>query len=100
MQEKIQILILTHLKNSAKDYKIAEFENANLDTLLYNGSDGNLDSLGLIILIADLEELINKEFSKEIVLANERVMSMKNSPFKDVKSLSTYIHEKIEETKE
>lgn len=97
MQERIQTLILTHLQNSAKDYEIAEFKNANLDTLLYSGLGGNLDSLGLVSLVADLEELIYKEFTKEIVLADERMMSARNSPFKDVKSLVAYIQKLLEE---
>ncbi len=96
MQEKIQNLIITHLKNSAKDYEIIEFENANADTKLYSGLDGNLDSLGLVSLVADLEELLSKEFDKEIILADEKMMSSKNSPFKDVKTLAAYIEKVLE----
>lgn len=73
-----------------------ELENESLniiteDTKIF-GSNGALDSLALVSLIADLEEKISQEFDKDIVLADEKAMSQKTSPFRNVASLSEYIY--------
>lgn len=59
--------------------------------------EGNLDSLALVSFIADLEEIISKKFDLNIILADEKAMSAKNSPFKDVSTLSLYIKNLIEQ---
>ncbi|EBF5882235.1 hypothetical protein FI494_08080, partial [Campylobacter coli] len=55
------------------------------------GVEGNLDSLALVGLVSDLESIIADEFGVDLVLASDKTMSQKNSPFKDVESLSNYI---------
>lgn len=60
------------------------------DSQLY-GKAGVLDSLGLVRLIAELEEEIYEKTNKSITLADEKAMSQKSSPFRSVTSLSEYI---------
>lgn len=96
MQEKIQNIIFYSLKNLADELENDDFKNPNLKTKIY-GINGNLDSLALVSLVSDLEELLSEEFNKEIILANEKMMSAKNSPFKDVESLTDYIIKKLQE---
>lgn len=55
------------------------------------GSQSPLDSLELVNLIVSIEDKIDTEFDKTITIANEKAMSMKNSPFRDVKSLTDFI---------
>lgn len=90
MEEKIKNIIIKALQNLAE-----ELENENLahpnDTTKIYGIDGNLDSLALVSFITDLEEMIDSEFGKNITLADEKAMSSRNSPFKDVSSLAQYI---------
>lgn len=90
MEEKIKNIIIKALQNLAE-----ELENKNLthpnDTTKIYGIDGNLDSLALVSFITDLEEMIDAEFGKNITLADEKAMSSRNSPFKDVASLTQYI---------
>lgn len=97
MKEKIQNLIIKALLNYGNDYEIKELKSVNSGTKLYNGLGGCLDSLALVSLISDLEEILSEEFNKEIILADEKMMSSRNSPFKDVNSLTEYIVQKIEE---
>ncbi|XUP89239.1 hypothetical protein B6658_007390 [Campylobacter coli] len=61
-----------------------------MQTKIY-GVEGNLDSLALVGLVSDLESIIADEFGVDLVLASDKTMSQKNSPFKDVESLSNYI---------
>lgn len=90
MQEKIQTLIYRSLQNLADELEKPELQNPTLQTKIY-GENGNLDSLALVSFIADVEELIEQEFNQNIILANEKAMSLRNSPFRDVSSLTQYI---------
>lgn len=90
MQEKIQTLIYSALQNLSDELEAPELKNPTLQTKIY-GEGGKLDSLALVSFIADVEELIQKEFDQNVILANEKAMSLRNSPFKDVASLTHYI---------
>lgn len=50
------------------------------DTPLY-GKDGLVDSLGLVSIVLSVEQAINDELDSEIVIADDRAMSQKSSPF-------------------
>ncbi len=66
------------------------------DTRLF-GSKSALDSVGLVNLLADVEETISVRFGKDFVLADEQAMSRTHSPFRRVDSLADYIVEKLSE---
>ncbi len=57
---------------------------------LYGGS-GSLDSLSLVSLIVSIEESIENKFSVSVILANEKALSQRNSPFATIQSLVDYI---------
>ena len=65
-----------------------------LDSKLFGG-DGPLDSMALVNLLVDLEELIEDDFGISTTLADEKAMSRRTSPFSRVKYLVEYIEEKI-----
>ncbi|RTI64637.1 hypothetical protein [Campylobacter jejuni] len=94
MQEKIQKLIINSLKNLADELENEELKNPTQNTKIY-GIEGLLDSLALVSLIADLEESLAAELDIEITLADEKTMSLRNSPFKDVQTLAQYIASQI-----
>ncbi|HAA1524280.1 hypothetical protein AJ935_09545 [Campylobacter sp. BCW_6876] len=94
MQEKIQKLIINSLKNLADELENEELKNPTQNTKIY-GIEGLLDSLALVSLIADLEESLAIELDIEITLADEKTMSLRNSPFKDVQTLAQYIASQI-----
>ncbi|WP_341465236.1 hypothetical protein [Campylobacter insulaenigrae] len=83
--------MLDVLRNSADDYEIEELRSANINTKLYSGLGGLLDSLALVNLVADLEAELSKELNAEVTIADEKMMSLRNSPFKDVETLAQYI---------
>ncbi|MGQ0601606.1 MAG: hypothetical protein ACT4QE_07925 [Anaerolineales bacterium] len=66
----------------------------NEDTFLI-GQGAVLDSMGLVTAILEIEQRLADEHDVMIVLANERAMSQKNSPFRSVRSLSDYVLQQI-----
>tara|TARA_B110000879_G_C11176007_1_gene515968 strand:+ start:1211 stop:1534 length:324 start_codon:yes stop_codon:yes gene_type:complete len=82
--------VLDSLKDLGSENGNVNLINANAKTKLF-GENGNLDSMGLVIFISDLEELIDEEFGKNLTLADDRAMSQKTSPFRNVETLCKHI---------
>ena len=100
MKDKIEKIIIETLVELNEELENSSLENSSLEnpdskTKLY-GANGGLDSLALVSFITDLEEKISDEFDKEIVLADEKAMSAKTSPFRTVESLTLYINSLLE----
>jgi acyl carrier protein len=55
------------------------------------GRKAVLDSMGLVTLIVEIEQRLEEDYDVAVVLADDRAMSMKRSPFRSVQSLSDYI---------
>ena len=68
----------------------------NEDTVIF-GIESALDSIGLVNFITIIEQKIEEETGKFITIADERAMSMENSPFKTVGTLKEYIELLINE---
>ncbi|MBY0540975.1 MAG: hypothetical protein K2P52_06120 [Campylobacterales bacterium] len=94
--ERIENIIIESLKEYNQILESLELNNPTNKTMLY-GEKSVLDSMGLVYLITDIEEKISDQFSKNIVLADEKAMSQKTSPFRDVESLTNYIQNLLEE---
>jgi hypothetical protein len=60
------------------------------DNLRLFGRDAPLDSLGLVTVLVSFEAAINDQFDTQLILANERAMSMERSPFRTVSTLVDY----------
>jgi len=63
--------------------------------LLY--SNGAMDSISLVSLISFVEQKIEDTFNQSIILADEKAMSNKNSPFLSVGHLCDYIEKLLQE---
>ena len=66
------------------------------DTPLF-GKGGKLDSLSLVTLILIVEEKLFDELGVKITIADDRAMSQKRSPFRNVMSLAEYANMLIQE---
>ncbi len=97
--ERIENIIIESLKEYNQEKESTKLHNPTSKTRLY-GEKSIFDSMGLVYLITDIEEKISDEFSKNIVLADEKAMSQKTSPFKDVETLAKYIQNLLEEWNE
>ena len=54
------------------------------------GKEGGLDSLGLVALLIEIEESL-RDVGVEVSLSDERAMSSRHNPFRDVPALVDYI---------
>jgi acyl carrier protein len=68
------------------------------NTLLSSGGR-NLDSLGLINLILEVEKEVEDQLGVLISLYDEKAMIQENNPFKSVQTLSDYVEKLIKEKK-
>jgi acyl carrier protein len=64
--------------------------DVTLKTKLF-GTNGALDSVGIVFLITELEEKLSDDFDVDISLADEKAMSQITSPFRNVETLAKYI---------
>lgn len=85
---KVTELVLAVVKELGEDQDQVELMEATEDTRLFGE---NLDSMGVVFLVTDLESAISDEFEVDLILADERAMSQKTSPFRTVKTLSKYV---------
>jgi acyl carrier protein len=86
---KIEEIVFSTL-NEVLENNDLEVDDISVKTRLF-GSDGILDSIGIVMLITELEEVLEDELSLEITLADDRAMSQKTSPFRNVGTLIQYI---------
>ena len=99
MQKKIIEVVCKTLKILNSHWDNPNFLEPDEKSHIYGG-EGFLDSLALVTLISELEETIYNEFKIDIILADEKDMSQKNSPFQSVKALSVYIEKQLDENSE
>lgn len=66
------------------------------DAPLY-GSSGKLESLDFVTLIMEVEEKINAEFSTDIYIADENLLSREKSPFSTLQTLIEYLEELLKQ---
>ena len=64
----------------------------NGNTRLF-GPGSPLDSVALVSLIAEVEQILEDEYGVSMALADERAMSRKRSPFRTIESLAEYATE-------
>ena len=66
------------------------------DTVLL-GREGALESLALVSLIVDVEQRASDAFGKAVTLADERAMSLRQSPFRTIGSVCDYLLQRLNE---
>ena len=89
MNAKIDEIVMRCMRDMAERYRLDLPGGPTRTTLLF-GDAGLLDSVGLVSLIVAIEQEIETELGASIVLADERAMSQKHSPFRSIGALSDY----------
>jgi len=88
-------LVKHHLNEVRLEFGLGDSEILT-DTVIYGTSEA-LNSLQLVRLVVDMEQAVFEQFNKHITIANEKALSLKNSPFRTVGTMSNYIDELINE---
>ena len=92
VKEDVLDLVLGAVKSHCDENAIAVDITKGEDLRLFGG-DGLLDSLGLVSLIVLIEEEVEDKYSLSVILADEKAMSRRTSPFARVSYLVDYIFE-------
>jgi acyl carrier protein len=92
-KEEIQEVIITAYNDYLKEQNIEG--EGNSDTILL-GSESEVDSMGLVNLIMDIESYFQDQ-GYMITLPYEEAMAAESSPFRTVTRLTDFISELIEE---
>jgi hypothetical protein len=92
--EKIFQLVKASLDELNEELGYSNLRAVSWETSIAGGQS-SLDSLSLVRLIVDLEMKIERAFNKRILLADEKAMSARNSPFRNVTSLVDFIAVKM-----
>ena len=93
LDHAVQMVIETlkeSIEHTSDPDKVKQIMQANQETRIFGGG-GLVDSLGIVILVAELEEKLDEEHNVQVSLASEAAMSGTRSPFRTVKSLATHI---------
>lgn len=95
-QELLNCIVSVIKNGSAEDEDIRQwyFENVDENTRLFGGS-GSLDSMGVVVLLSELEEVLSEDHDIHVSLANDQAMSRTASPFRTVDTLVNYVYEVI-----
>lgn len=88
-KQRVEQIVLNAIRttNLAREPENRVAESA--DAALYGGGSP-LDSLGLVSLVIEVEEMLRDE-GLDVTLSDERAMSQKRSPFRSVPMLVEYI---------
>ena len=91
-RSQILVLILNRLKMLGEELHKPALVEATEQTRLF-GDKADLDSMGLVTLIADLEYDLQQNLGRTVSLVDEKAMSRLTSPFRRVDYLADYLVE-------
>lgn len=94
VRDKIIEVVTKVIREINADLGYDHLNSPTLETQLYDG-DGGLDSLSLVMLVSAIEAAITDEFGKDVVLASEKAMSMRNSPYRNVGAFVDFVEAEL-----
>jgi acyl carrier protein len=97
-RSQILVLILNRLKFLGAELHKPALVEATEQTRLF-GDKADLDSMGLVTLIADLEYDLQQNLGRTVSLVDEKAMSRLTSPFRRVDFLTDYLVEVVNQKK-
>jgi acyl carrier protein len=96
MDEKVFRLVKQAVDNLNEELQYNSLNDVTSATAIFGGEDG-IDSLSLVTLVVGLEGDVEREFGKKVLLADEKAMSQRNSPYRTVGALVDFISERLGE---
>ena len=96
MDKTVIELVESAVKELSAELGYESLRDPSAETPLFGGADG-IDSLALVQIVAALERAAERRFGKRVVLADERAMSRRTSPFRTVGTLADLLQERLAE---
>ena len=90
---QVKNIILESIESVNKELKIKELESVDENTPLFE----LLDSLGTLDLILELENRLQEVSGNYIAVASEESMDAKNTPFKNIATLETFLEKRMQD---
>jgi acyl carrier protein len=92
-REDIENVVLPAVQNALR----MEGQSIDLDSpkSALIGENAIIDSVSLVTLIVDLEDIVSERFQKSIILVDEKDILGDDSPFRNVDALVDYISELV-----
>ena len=89
-------MVQTSVRRAIENFNASESQQVPLTggTVLL-GAGGAVDSLGLVRLVLTVERQIRDDFGVGISLTDEKAMSQRNSPFRSIDSLVSYLSDAL-----
>jgi acyl carrier protein len=95
VRDKIFSIIKEAVTDLNEELDYDSLKNVTEDTTIFGGDDG-IDSLSLVMLVTEVESSVFDELNLSISLADEKAMSMRNSPYRSVGALLDFALSKVE----
>ena len=89
---EIRVQVLAAVHKLGEDIENEFLKSASSETSLI-GRKSEVDSITLVSIIVDVEERLADQLGLDVVLADERAMSQKRSPFRTIQTLAEYVFE-------
>ena len=87
----IREIILESLEEVNKELKCIEFFDIKNETLIFD----NMDSMGVLELIIEIENKLQMQYGKFIQIADDTIMDEQQTPFKTLSSLIEFVEIKV-----
>lgn len=89
-------LVKSVLEDVGTELGFEELRSVDPDTPVFGGAEG-IDSLSLVHVVAAVERAAQQHYGRPVVLADERAMSRRHSPFRTAGTLAALLHERLHE---
>jgi hypothetical protein len=94
--EDVLALVQETVRGMSKELGYPALATATAETELFGGSSG-VDSLSVVRIVAEMERVAESRFARRVVLADERAMSRRSSPYRSVGTLAQLVSERLAE---
>lgn len=96
---EVKMIIEKTLERAVNELAGVRLENISFDQNFFGGDGAVLDSLNLVSFIFILEDEIRSVTGKSVKVSTNDILSKAEAPFKNLRSMETWLTKKIAETK-
>jgi acyl carrier protein len=90
-RDKVEEIVTSVLREIMEAQSIAAPADGMAADMPLIGSLSVLDSMAFVMLTAGIEQQLSEQLDIAVTIVNEKAMSMRNSPFRTVGTLTDYV---------